>query len=167
MRSKSTKVNHAKRKKLQRKMTKLYWKIKEKVRNLHWQTARWMCSRHSVVLMGHLKTSEITKKANRVMGKKATLVMLALSHYQFQWRLLMKAEELGCQARLVNERLTTKRCTMCSNIHRGIGGREDFFCPNPLCELAIHRDLNAARNMLIMNLSVLKDVLESMRNATA
>ena len=81
MRSKSTKVNHAKRKKLQRKMTKLYWKIKEKVRNLHWQTARWMCSRHSVVLMGHLKTSEITKKANRVMGKKATLVMNTLSHY--------------------------------------------------------------------------------------
>ena len=56
---------------------------------------------------------------------------------------------------------------MCSNIHRRIGGNEDFFCPNPLCELAIHRDLNAARNMLIMNLSVLKDVLESMRNATA
>ena len=164
MRSKSTKVNHAKRKKLQRKMRKLYWKVKENVRNLHWQTVRWMCSRHSVVLMGHLKTSEITKKANRVMGKKATRVMLALSHYQLQQRLLMKAEELGCQARLVNKRLTTKRC---SNIHRGIGSNESFWCPNPLCKLAIHRDINAARNMLIMNLSVLKDVLESMRNATA
>ena len=101
------------------------------------------------------------------MGNESTLVMNTLSHYQLQRRLLMKAEELGCQARLVNERLTTKRCTVCSNINRGIGGSESFFCPNPLCELAIHRDINAARNMLIMKLSVLKDVLESTRNATA
>ena len=79
----------------------------------------------------------------------------------------MKAKELGCQARLVNERLTTKRCTRCSNIHHGIGSNQSFLCPNLLCGLAIHRDINAARNMLIMNLAVLKDVLESMRNATA
>ena len=126
-----------------------------------------MCSRHSVVLMGHLKTSEIAKKANRVMGKKATRVMLALSHYQLQRRLLMKAEELGCQARLMNERLTTKRCTRCSNIHHRIGSDERFLCPHPLCSLAIHRDINAARNMLIMNLAVLKEILESARDATA
>ena len=65
--------------------------------------SRHMSRHNSVVLMGHLKTSEITKKANRVMGKKATRVMLALSHYQLQRRLLMKGEESGCQARLVNE----------------------------------------------------------------
>ena len=101
------------------------------------------------------------------MGKKATRVMLALSHSQFQQRLLMKAEELGCQARLVNERLTAKRCTRCSNIHHRIGSNERYLCPNPLCGLAIHRDINAARNMLIMNLAMLKEILESTRNATA
>ena len=44
---------------------------------------------------------------------------------------------------------------------------QSFLCPNPHCGLAIHHDINAAHNMLIMNLAVLKDILESSRNATA
>ena len=45
-----------------------------------------------------------------------------------------------------------------------LGGAATFVCPNRNCGLAIHRDINAARNMLLMNLAVLREVLESMRD---
>ena len=45
-----------------------------------------------------------------------------------------------------------------------LGGAATFVCPNRNCGLVIHRDINAARNMLLMNLAVLREVLESMRD---
>ena len=91
--------------------------------------------------------------------------MYQLSPYRYQRRLLVKTEETVCEARLVNERLTSKTCTRCRRIHHNLGGDEKFVCPNRNCGLVIHRDINGARNMLLMNLAVLREVLVSMRDA--
>ena len=53
----------------------------------------------------------------------------------------------------------------CGRIHHNLGGDEKFVCPNRNCGLVIHRDINGARNMLLMNLAVLREVLVSMRDA--
>ena len=159
-------LNHSKRKHLGRKQARIRRHVKETVRNLQWQAARWMCSRYRTVLVGELRTSEIIRKINRVFGRIPARILNQLSHYTWQRRMLEKAEETDCELRLVNERYTSKTCTRCGHIHRRLGGNKRYVCPNENCGLRIDRDVNAARNMLLMHLALLRAVLPS-RNAEA
>ena len=81
--------------------------------------------------------------------------------------MLEKAEETDCELRLVNERYTSKTYTRCGRIHRRLGGNKTYVCPNENCGLRIDRDVNAARNMLLMHLALLRAVLLSRRTAEA
>jgi len=72
-----------------------------------------------------------------------------------------KAEETDCKLRLVNERYTSKTCARCGGIHPRLGGNKRYVCPHPNCRLRIDRDVNAARNMLLMHLALLRAVLLS------
>ena len=80
--------------------------------------------------------------------------------------MLEMAEKTDCELELVNERYTSKTCTRCGHIHRRLGGNKRYVCPNENCGLRIDRDVNAARNMLLMHLALLRAVLRS-RNAEA
>ena len=131
----------------------------ETVRNLQWQAARWMCSRYRTVLVGELRTSEIIRKINRVFGRIPARILNQLSHYTWQRRMLEMAEKTDCELELVNERYTSKTCTRCGGIHHRLGGNKRYVCPHPNCRLRIDRDVNAARNMLLMHLALLRAVL--------
>ena len=84
-------------------------------------------------------------------------MLYAWGHYRFQQRLLSKAEELCCEARLVNESWTSKTCTACGCINHGLGASKTFVCPD--CGVELDRDVNGARNILLMNLPTLKDAM--------
>ena len=118
-----------------------------------------MCSRYRTVLVGELRTSEIIRKINRVFGRIPARILNQLSHYTWQRRMLEKAEETDCELELVNERYTSKTCTRCGGIHHRLGGNKRYVCPHPNCRLRIDRDVNAARNMLLMHLALLRAVL--------
>ena len=154
-------LNHAKRKHLRRKQARMRQHVKETVRNLQWQAARWMCSQYKTVLVGELRTSQIIRKINRVFGRIPARILNQLSHYTWQRRMLEMAEKTDCELELVNERYTSKRCTRCGGIHHRLGGNKRYVCPHPNCRLRIDRDVNAARNMLLMHLALLRVVLLS------
>ena len=58
-----------------------------------------------------------------------------------------KCEERGNKLIIGNECYSTKTCTNCGSLNRP--NDRDYKCSN--CKLEIHRDLNGARNILLMN----------------
>ena len=91
--SSTQRVNHARRKQLKKRIYILWWKTKECVRNLHWQSIRWMCDRYSVILMGKLETKKLASKTKRQLSKRSVRTMYQLSPYRYQRRLLAKRSE--------------------------------------------------------------------------
>ena len=103
----------------------------------------------------------LRRKINRVFGRIPARILNQLSHYTWQRRMLEMAEKTDCELELVNERYTSKTCTRCGGIHHRLGGNKRYVCPHPNCRLRIDRDVNAARNMLLMHLALLRVVLLS------
>jgi len=145
----ATKSNHARRQRLRRKQAALRYKIKNWINEIHWKTARWLCSQHSAVLLGKLNVKALSSKTKRTMGRSNVRKLYAWSHYKFQQRLLCKAEELCCDAYVVNEAWTSKTCTACGHIHHKLGASKTFECPS--CGVVLDRDVNGARNILLKN----------------
>ena len=197
----AAKSNHARRQRLHRKQAALRYKIKNWINEIHWKTARWLCSQHSAVLLGKLNVKALSSKTgglgaiapnfvacghkslrpkNRgrkcvisdhtfslekecgrrphsfslapdppTMGRSNVRKLYAWSHYKFQQRLLCKAEELCCDAYVVNEAWTSKTCTACGHIHHKLGASKTFECPS--CGVVLDRDVNGARNILLKN----------------
>ena len=180
--------------KLRRKQAALRYKIIARrwawINEIHWKTARWLCSQHSAVLLGKLNVKALSSKTgglgaiapnfvacghkslrpkNRgrkfvisvhtfslekecgrrphsfslapdppTMGRSNVRKLYAWSHYKFQQRLLCKAEELCCDAYVVNEAWTSKTCTACGHIHHKLGASKTFECPS--CGVVLDRD---------------------------
>jgi len=49
---------------------------------------------------------------------------------------------------LCNESYTSKTCGNCGHVHYKLGGNRIFKCPH--CEIQISRDVNGARNILLL-----------------
>jgi IS605 OrfB family transposase len=111
LRSLATKATHQRKRRLKRKQHALWYKIRNWIDDVQWKTARWMCAHHQTVLLGKLPVKALASKAKRNLGKKGVRMLYAWGHYRFQQRLLSKAEELCCEARVVNESWTSKTCS--------------------------------------------------------
>ena len=76
-----------------------------------------------------------------------------LSHYSFKQRLLNKAQEYGCQVKIITEEYTSMTCSKCGHMSSVYNNRIKE-CSN--CKHMIDRDLNGAINILHKNISVFK-----------
>ncbi len=56
----------------------------------------------------------------------------------------------GNKFKVITEEYTSKTCTGCGKINKSLGGKEEFKCGK--CGIEIDRDLNASRNICIMNI---------------
>jgi putative transposase len=148
--SKIAKVNNAK---VRYKMRKATARMREKIKNLiaeiHWKTARFLCTNFKVILLPTFESSQMVSK----LASKTARAMLTWSHYTFKQRLLYKAKELGVKVIIVNEAYTSKTCSACGHI-QNIGSKSIFKCE---CGLTIDRDLNGARGIFLKNLSLALD----------
>ena len=74
--------------------------------------------------------------------------MLGWNHYKFRQKLALKAEH--CLVHEVTEEYTSKTCGSCGRINHDLKGEKIYDCKH--CEWKIGRDMNGARNILMMNL---------------
>jgi transposase len=93
----------------------------------------------------------VTKK--RRLNGRVKFVLNMLSHYKFRQHLINKGNEYGCQIIEVTEEYTSKTCTNCLQISDKYTNRVKE-CTN--CRYKIDRDINGARNILLMNMSGIK-----------
>ncbi|KAK1941770.1 putative transposase [Phytophthora citrophthora] len=75
--------------------------------------------------------------------------MLTWSHYKFKVMLADKMERTGGRMIECTEPFTSKTCSKCGRINYNINRQKTFTCPH--CNHVLDRDVNAARNIYMMN----------------
>jgi len=129
-------------------------KIRNIVTDMHWKTARLLCSSFNNILLGNMSTKSIIKRDNHLSAKVKRLA-LYLSHYKFKQRLIHKSNEFNVNFEFVDEAYTTKTCGKCACISE-VGSSSIFRCKSTSCgfnkhNLTMGRDFNAARNIYLKN----------------
>ena len=154
MQSEVTKSPKKVRYKLKKKMARLRARIQNLVKDTHCKIVHWLTYTYSSILLPKFEVSKMVKKRDkvyRVLGTEQTKNLLHWSHYKFQQRLLNKTRERNwCKVHIVGEEYTTKCCTNCGNL-KPMKAERIYNCHK--CGSVIGRDANAARNILMKNVS--------------
>ena len=148
---------HARRRRLRRKQWKIRWRIKQLKKDLHRKTARWLCDRNEIVMIGKLSTKDITQRNNRVFGSPMARKFYTWSHYECRQCLLHMGKKLSSKVAVVNERLTSKTCTRCGWVNQNLGRQALNVCQQ--CHTVMGRDVGAGRNQFLMNLPAAKHAM--------
>lgn len=138
---------------LKRKKQMTYNNIKNLVKELHNQTAIYLCENYKRIIIPEFKTQDMitnnpTNTRKSKLNKRVKFVLLMLSHYSFRQHLANKCAEYGCQLDVVTEEYTSQCCTKCGHLSQNYKGREKH-CSH--CNFEINRDVNGARNILLKN----------------
>jgi putative transposase len=155
-----TPLNSKKKYKLKKRCALLRTKIKHIVKDLHWKTADYLTKNFQVILLPIFNSKQMANKNKRKLSKLSTRLLLGLSHYDFQQKLLYKAKQRGRNVVICKEHYTTKCCGKCGTLNEKIGGKKIFHCNS--CNLTMDRDIHAARNILLRGLTIYSDNLLGM-----
>lgn len=129
---------------------RLWTRIKNLVRDLHWKTITYLVSRYEYIFLGDFQVKNCLK------GNLPSLIKRILnqySFYEFKQRLEYMCESKGRKLILVHEALTSQGCCRCGS-KNNVGKSESYTCS--VCNHAIDRDDNSAYNMLIKGMNVLQ-----------
>jgi putative transposase len=146
------KLSSQKKYKLRKRCALLRTKVKNIVSDLHWKTADFLTKNFQVILLPIFNSKQMANKKKRKISRTTTRLLLGLSHYSFQQKLIYKAESRGRNVILCKEHYTTKCCGSCGELNETIGSKKIFKCGK--CNLTMDRDIHAARNILIRALSL-------------
>ncbi len=126
----------------------MYQRIKCMVKDMHQKVSKWLSVHYDEVLLPKFATSEMTQKQKRI-SSKTTRAMLTWSHYKFKVMLADKMKRSGGRMIECTEPFTSKTCSRCGRINHAIKKQKTFTCPR--CNHVLDRDVNAARNIYLMN----------------
>ena len=137
---------------------KLAWhrvqdRVKNLVKELHRKLASWLCETYHTILIPVFETSRMVKRGKRKINNETARGMMTWSHYSFR-QLLKNKAELFPWVNVVEckEPYTSKTCGRCGTLHHKLGGSKTFCCPS--CRYVADRDVNAARNILLRQLTL-------------
>jgi IS605 OrfB family transposase len=122
-------------------------KIYNLVDDLHWKSIKYLTNNYNNILLGDMSAKSIISKNNLQMRKDMKDACERTRYYQFRQRLIYKCNVNNIQFRLVDEKYTSKTCSICGNVNEKLKGEEIYDCKN--CGIKIDRDINACRNIYI------------------
>lgn len=138
------------KKNLWKRCFELITKVKNKVSDMHNQTANFLTTTFESIFIPIFETKKMVAKDTRKITKKTVKELLNLSHYKFIIKLENMCRIRGNKYKVITEEYTSKTCTGCGKINGKLGGSENFKCEK--CGIEIDRDLNASRNICIKNI---------------
>ena len=125
-------------------------KTKNRVKDMHYKLASWLCREYSTIFLPSFGTKGMVS-GECILRKKTKARMLTLSHYRFRQILTLKAKEFGVNLHVMGEEYTTKTCC-CGKLNDRIGGSKTYLCVDPACGYRADRDVNGSRNIFIKGL---------------
>jgi len=109
---------------------------------LHWELIKSLLDNHDVVFFGDIKSHDIVKhKKHRALNQEFN----DLKFYTLKQRLIYKSKLRGKKVILVDERFTSKTCSVCGNVQ----DMTDRIYNCTKCNSYVDRDVNAAKNILM------------------
>lgn len=135
------------RRKTKKVVTRIYNRISNKRHNFIHQESRKIVNHFGIICIEKLSTKGMMK--NHYLAKS----IADASWNQFAQALFYKAEEAGRKIVAVDPRNTSQICSQCGTIVKKKLSIRWHKCP--VCGLHLHRDLNAARNILALGLQSL------------
>ena len=129
---------------------RVYTKIKNYVKDFHWKTSLKLVRSYRTILVGNMSTQGICRGN---LNKSSKRVAMMLSHYQFNRKLIDKAEQYGSKVIIVDESYTSKTCGGCFEKNYELGSSKIFCCNK--CNFIWDRDFNGARNIMLRYYNVI------------
>jgi putative transposase len=140
---------------MKRVARRLEEKVKNKVQDVHRKLAKFLCDNYDTVIIPPFAVKNMVKRRRnkrRKIGKVTSRKMMRWSHYAFRALLISKGEQTGTRILVEGEHWTTKTCSRCLHVNLEMTSEKVYDCKH--CGLYLLRDINAARNILIKNWSV-------------
>ena len=134
-------------------------KIKNMISDCHRKTAKFLCENYDHVIIPEFKTQNMVRKKKRCIGKTTVRKMMHWSHYSFRELLINKGAVTGTNVIVGTEEYTSKTCGNCFFVNEKVG-RDKLSCSQ--CKITIHRDVNAARNIMLLNWKKLPEKISTM-----
>jgi len=125
-------------------------KTKNRVEDMHYKLASWLCREYSTIFLPSFGTKQMVS-GECILRKRTKARMMTLSHYRFKQILTLKAKEFGTNLHVMGEEYTTKTCC-CGKLNDRVGGSKTYVCVDPQCGYRADRDINGARNIFIKGL---------------
>lgn len=149
-------VNGKERKGLMKAARNVEQKIKNKISDIHRKTAKFLCEKYDTIIIPNFQTKQMSEKKDengkwkRKITSETTRKMIRWGHYQFRQLLIAKGEITGTNVYIGTEEWTSKTCGNCFVINDKLSLKDrEFCCSN--CDYYCHRDVNAARNIMLLN----------------
>ena len=136
------------------KWAKRYRKYQNKLENTskdaHYKICNWLLSEYDHVILPRFNVSWMARRKSG-LSKATRKGMLQLRHFMFRQRLIQKASSYrGVKLYIGGEMYTSQTCGKCGTRNRKLGSAEVFTCKDKKCDYTTDRDVNAARNILIL-----------------
>lgn len=129
-------------------------KITNIVTNLHWKVSSYLVKNYDCIFLPIFKTKQMISR-DKNLPNIVVRDMQALSHYKFKLRLKHLANIHNKCVIDCSEKYTSVTCTNCGNLHQNLNANKIYNCVK--CQKTFDRDINAARNILIKNITHLFD----------
>jgi IS605 OrfB family transposase len=133
---------------LRSRLQRLYRRLQNLRRDLHWKTAKVLSSNYNLILMPHFNTAQMLR--GKKLAKVTKRQLQAFSFFQFKQRLTYACRKRQASLIFVSEDYTSKTCGGCGNLKHDLQGSKTYNCS--ACGKVLDRDENASRNILLKNL---------------
>lgn len=122
--------------------------------NAHYAAIGFLLTNWDVVVYSVARFGQMCDKLRRVFNSRTARRAYTWCHYQFNERLISRANALSGKRLIpIHENGTTKTCGICGTANHNVGGAHTYVCPSESCGTHIDRDLNGARNNLLCSLN--------------
>ena len=135
------KITEKKHKKL---ITRIYEKMSNKIKDMHWKTSNFLCKKFTTICIGKISTRSIVNNEKSNIKEITKRELYALSHYRFRMILKSQCEKYNCIYKEINEYETSQRCHKC-NKKNNVGSSKIYKCEE--CKISLDRDINASINI--------------------
>jgi putative transposase len=151
--NKSTKDLRNLIKKNKKELTKLRIHTKNKIKDLHSKTIKYVCENYDNIVIPKFGSTQIAKKMRRAGMKKQASKTMQLCHCEFLDKLKTKVKIYkNHKLFVVKECHTSQTCGNCGLLNKNVGRKRTFKCN--YCDYEKDRDINATRNIFLRAISI-------------
>jgi len=125
-------------------------KIKNLVDDMQWKIIKRLTENYKTILIGDMSSKEIYRQGNKILDGLTKQAVMQLNYYTFSKRLEYKYTVANKKYREINERYTSKMCSVCGWYNKKLGGNKEYKCEG--CKLTMDRDVNGCRNIMVKGL---------------